>query len=783
MKFFVVLFFLFITTCIFSQKYSRVKIYTDELGLEKLSNLGVAIDHGIKKEGYFFISDFSISEIQRIKENNYSIEILIEDVQAFYKNQNNSNKGLEKNSICPSSNTEIKSPSQFKLGSMGGFYTYQEYLDEVDKMALEYPQLITSKSVIGNFLTSENRPLYWMKISDNPSIDEIDETEVLYTGVHHAREPISLTELVFYMWYLLENYSNDLEIQYLLNSTELYFVPCVNPDGYIYNETTDPTGGGMHRKNRRNVGTSNNGVDLNRNYSYQWGTTGISTNQDDDTYPGSSAFSEPENQAIKWFCENRHFLFAANAHSFGNHILYPISSTTSEFAVDNEYFKLYTNQMVNQNGFGEMKSSDLYPASGESDDFMYKDDLINKTKIFAITPEIGGSNHGFWPASTEIQGLCKDMMIPNLMVAQLTHKYCVINDEMSSYIDNSIGYLNYSVERLGIEDGTFSISIEPLKGIQSVGSLNNHTLNLKGRLLDSISYSLNPLLQFGDTIQYVIVTDYGTWVQRDTTIKIFGAISLQLSDDCSNLSNWSGDWNTSITAYHSGFSSFTDSPFGNYQGASTSQFKLNSKIDLRYAVSPVLSFYTKWQIESNYDYCQFQVSTDNGKSWQAQCGKYTSIGVGSGSGGNQPNGQPVYDGNQYNWVREEIDLSDYLDQEINVRFLLKADNGEEKDGFYFDDFKVNYNYDPNASIEEVDFQIHAFPNPTSNSTLFSFPNLLENGELGIFDQSGKCVLKKVIESNETNENIDSSFLPSGVYLVKLMNSNRYSRPFKLVVLH
>lgn len=782
MKFLLVLFILFFSNSIFSQNYSRVKIYTDDSGLEKLSKLGVSIDHGVKKYGYFFISDFSSSEIQRIKENQYAFEVLIDDVQTFYKNQNTL-RVEEKNSTCPSLNSKFISPTNFKLGSMGGFYTYQEYLDEVDKMAQEFPQLITSKSTIGNFLTSENRPIYWMKISDNPLIDEVDETEVFYSGVHHAREPISLTELVFYMWYLLENYSNDLEIQYLLNSTEFYFVPCVNPDGYIYNETTDPTGGGMHRKNRRKVGNLNKGVDINRNYSYQWGTTGISTNPDDDTYPGSSAFSEPESQAIKWFCENRDFLFASNAHAYGNYILYPISSTSSEFAVDNEFFKLYTNQMVQMNGFGEMKSSDLYPASGESDDFMYKDDLSNKPKIFAITPEIGGSNHGFWPASNEIEGLCKEMLLPNLMVAQLSHKYSVVKDESPSFIESMTGYFNYSAERLGIEDGAFLISIEPLKGIQTVGSINNHTLNLKGRLLDSISFSLNPLLQFGDNIQYVIVADYGNWEHRDTIVKRYGAISLQISDDCSSLNNWTGDWNTSITDYHSGFSAFTDSPFGNYQGASISQFKLNQKIDLRYAASPILSFYAKWQIESNYDYCQFQVSTDNGKSWQSQCGKYTSIGVGTIAGGNQPNNQPVYDGNQYEWVREEIDLSDYLDQEINIRFLLKSDNGLEKDGFYFDDFKVKYNFDQNASIENVDFQLNAFPNPTSNSTLISFSNLIESGELGIFDQSGKCVLNRVISSNEMNVNIDSSFLPSGVYLVKLMNSKLYSRPFKLVVLH
>ena len=96
---------------------------------------------------------------------------------------------------------------------------------------------------------------------------------------------------------------------------------------------------------------------------------------------------------------------------------------------------------------------------------------------------------------------------------------------------------------------------------------------------------------------------------------------------------------------------------------------------------------------------------------------------------------------------------------------------------------MKYNFDQNASIENVDFQLNAFPNPTSNSTLFSFSNLIDSGELGIFDQSGKCVLNRVISSNEMNVNIDSSFLPSGVYLVKLMNSKLYSRPFKLVVLH
>ena len=79
-----------------------------------------------------------------------------------------------------------------------------------------------------------------------------EKPQVLYTSIHHAREPMSLSQLIFYMWYLLENYDSDPEVQYILNNTELYFIPVVNPDGYLYNEFTNPTGGGLWRKNRKN---------------------------------------------------------------------------------------------------------------------------------------------------------------------------------------------------------------------------------------------------------------------------------------------------------------------------------------------------------------------------------------------------------------------------------------------------------------------------------------------------------------------------------------------------
>ncbi len=110
-----------------------------------------------------------------------------------------------------------------------------------------------------------------VKISDNPNVNET-EPEVLYTALHHAREPVGAMQMLFYMYYLLENYDNDPFIQALVDNTEMYFVPVVNPDGYVYNQTTNPNGGGMWRKNRRNNGSAGlYGSDLNRNYGYMWG--------------------------------------------------------------------------------------------------------------------------------------------------------------------------------------------------------------------------------------------------------------------------------------------------------------------------------------------------------------------------------------------------------------------------------------------------------------------------------------------------------------------------------
>ncbi len=782
--------FTFIFTFLFSQqKYSRVKIYTDSKGLQTLSEMGIAVDHGTSKKEVFFISDFSESEIIQIKENNFSIEILIEDVQKYYVERNTlSNKSLEKNIICDPGTNGTSTffpvvPSNFNLGSMGGFFTYQEFLDEVDAMAVQYPTLISPRSTISSFLTTENRPIYWLRISDNPNLDETDETEVLYSSVHHAREPNSLSETIFYMWYLLENYSTSEEIQFLVNSTEMYFVPCINPDGYVYNETTNPNGGGMHRKNRRDVGTTNKGVDLNRNYSYGWGTTGVSLSVNSDTYPGTGAFSEIETQAMKWFCEQRDFLFAFNAHTFANDILYPIGTTVSEVAVDNDYFAAFTSHMVQYSGYTSMKSSALYPASGDSDDFMYKEDIINKPQIFAMTPEIGNQSQGFWPASADITSICQDMVFPNLILAHLSHKYLIVKDLDPSKIENLTGDFHFSIYRLGTEAGDVTISIEPLLNIQSVGTSFIFNLNLMETQNGAISFILNPAIQFGDLVRYVIHSDYGTWIKHDTIEKSFGSITLQFFDDASSNSGWTGTWTTTNTTFYSPTNSFTESPIGDYNNGANMSYKFNQTINLTNATSAMISYFAKWEIEADYDFCQFQVSTDGGTTWIPQCGTYTNSGSGTNSGGVQPLNEPLYDGSQLSWVREEINLSDYLGQTIQVRFLFKSDGGARQDGFYFDDFEVMYNIDPNGGIDELNMQTKVMPNPANSMVYLCLSKVLSEGSISVFDNTGKLVLNQKIEGSTNKIILNTDTIPSGIYTIQFSVNSLITTPEKLVIVH
>ena len=278
-----------------SQNYKKVKIYlNDHHNITTLTKAGIALDHFEMEKDKSLITFLSGEEFAILQSIGIQNEVLIEDWFRYYDNlQKLSAAEIEE--ITETSKNKF-GVTGFHLGSMGGYMTLAEVIAELDTLKKLFPTLITAKQSLGN--TIENRPVYMVKISDNPEVDE-DEPELLYTALHHAREPESMMQMIYFMYYLLENYNSDPAVQYLVNNREMYFIPVVNPDGYEYNRATNPNGGGMWRKNRRNNGGSY-GVDLNRNYgpdSY-WNAPngGSSTSPSSDTYRGTAPFSEPETQ-------------------------------------------------------------------------------------------------------------------------------------------------------------------------------------------------------------------------------------------------------------------------------------------------------------------------------------------------------------------------------------------------------------------------------------------------------------------------------------------------------
>ena len=766
-----------------NEKFHKVKInYTSPADLVKLAKQGVCIDHGLHKKNHFFISDFSESEIEKMLSLNFDYEILINDVTHFYKQRNKLSNKSAKNIFCEENENILETPENYDFkpsDDFGGFYTYNEMLNELDDMHSLYPEIISARSDIKDETfsssphiheTYEGRYLQWVKISDNPNISE-GEPQILYTALHHAREPASLQQLIYFMWYLLENYDSNDSIKQIIDNSELFFVPCVNPDGYIFNETIEPNGGGMWRKNTRD----SHGVDNNRNYSYidengneVWNTSGTSSNPYGSTYAGDGPFSESENRAIRYFVESNNFKIALNNHTYGNLLLYPYGYDYNQTTDDDDIFQFISSALVSENNYDNIISADLYPAAGDSDDFMYG--MLNtennqvREKIFAMTPEIGSS---FWPQASTIEDICKGMLHLNLTAAKMIGNYASLKDFTENFISSNTFSANFELQRLGIIDnGSFNIQIEPISSniISTTPEININSLNIGEIINESFQIELNESTNSGEDVIFKYILDNGSFSEEIIVKKIFGAPILLFEDESDNYSDyWTIDssWSETFEEYNSPQTSITDSPYSNYSNNALETINLLNDINLSGYSYAEINFNAKWNIESGYDYVQIEISNDGGASWEPQCGKYTRKGVETQEDASD---EPLYDGNQGEWVNESILLTDYIDQEISIRFKLKSDGGLRRDGFYYDDFKIKALSSSLSSSENNLNKAKIYPIPSDNMIYISSEEEIK--EIKVFDVLGK----EIMSFNQNNiENFSIENLKSGVYIIKLFS--------------
>ncbi|MBR9922526.1 MAG: hypothetical protein GYB31_16945 [Bacteroidetes bacterium] len=776
-----ILSFLFVLSCFTlsaqSEIHSRVFVHLDDQHtIKDLATLGLETDHGDYAPHKHFINDFSKSEIQQIQEAGFQYEIQIEDVQEWYFQQMAGETLETRNDDCnnQSPTYNYPTPENWGPGSMAGYFTYQEMLDELDAMAAAYPDLVSPRAEVDNITTHDGYPIYWLRMSDNAVNDE-EEPEVLYTALHHAREPGGLSQMIFFMWYMLEGYGTNPEITYLLDETELYFMPCLNPDGYLYNELTNPMGGGLWRKNRRDNLDGTYGVDLNRNYGYEWGydDTGSSPFPGSSTYRGPGPFSEPETAAVEAFCNEHEFQIALNYHTYGNLLIYPwgyLDTPTSEAAV----FSGMAEAMTRENDFfaGTGTQTVGYTVNGTSDDWMYGE-VISKPKIFSMTPEVGPGSFGFWPPQNYLEILIKSCVLQNLTTAHLVHNFGVVVDNSPTNLDASSGSIDYTLTRYGLADGALTVSLSALSSniLSILDGPQSYNLNLNESADNSFGFEVDPDTPFGESLEFLISIDNGEVILTDTLKKTYlaGDMETIFASDGTDLDTWTnlGEWGLTSTEYYSPPFSTTDSPGQAYENGVINTLT-SPEIDLTDLETANLNFWGKWSIEEDYDYVLIEAVDVSTGTPTPLCGLYTNPGTGLF----QPEDVPLYDGTQTDWVEEIISLDDFIGTTIYIEFTLTSDGGVNDDGFYFDDMEV-FTVTPDTTINtqtlelEPQEALRLFPNPAGAFVWVDFAggNAQEWRQLKLYDSLGRLV--KEARFMGKRHRLSTADLPEGLYFLEV----------------
>ncbi|XP_071784489.1 carboxypeptidase B-like [Asterias amurensis] len=238
-----------------------------------------------------------------LEENDVTFSVLIEDVQQVIREQMESSVSI--NGIFDSFDYNV-------------YHTYDEVMKWVTDFAAEYSsiaeEIVVTKSLEGRDIKAIK---LGKKVSGKPG--------AFMQGGIHAREWISPATMLNMAKKLAENYGSDAAVTAFLDTFDFYIVPVLNVDGYSYSWTNDR----MWRKNRQfNSKRLCRGVDLNRNYEYEWGGRGASSNDCDQDFRGPSAMSEPEligltNWLLGLKAAGQPFHLHMDVHAYGLYWLYP----------------------------------------------------------------------------------------------------------------------------------------------------------------------------------------------------------------------------------------------------------------------------------------------------------------------------------------------------------------------------------------------------------------------------------------------------------------------------
>jgi len=246
--------------------------------------------------------------------------------------------------------TQMDQPSILPDWEDGEYHDYYGTMEKLNGFNDKFPELIYTfrigESVLG-------RDIWCVRITNENNNGK--KFSCLIDGCIHGSEWEGGEACLYLAEYLLINFGKNATITNILNNSEVYLVPLVNPDG-----------------RQDNTRWNENGIDLNRNYDADFGRLrgrvvrigklfgrikipklkipflGIFTNC------GRRAFSEPESQAMRDLMKslgNHDFSFYLNLHTATHNIISPwfVFKPPFKMTQHQEYVFNYVKNWVDEN--------------------------------------------------------------------------------------------------------------------------------------------------------------------------------------------------------------------------------------------------------------------------------------------------------------------------------------------------------------------------------------------------------------------------------------------------
>ncbi len=693
------------------------------------------------------------------------------------------------------------------LFDFGEYHSHEEVMFFLDSVATANPA-ICRLDTLGESI--ENRAIVGIRISDNPGIEE-DEPEIRIMGAHHGDEKISVELPLYMIDYLTVNYNEDSYVTELVDNTEIFILPIVNPDG-VANHS---------RRNSRNQ-------DLNRDYLCPEG----------DHCPAGAnnqnSFSEPETRAVRSDALANRYVLSLSLHSGATNIN-AVWNYDDGLHHNGDYHPTPDDDLVMElsrgyadrnttSGFYVTNGCDWYSTHGDANDFSYGwlSDIDWTIEISQVKTPPESQIEDFWVDNREsmlyiiemadigIRGIVTDSLTAEPLDATIRiseggvpvytdpslgdyHRPLLpgtynMRVESPGYISKETGPIQvyegeaqrYYFQLVPAELSTLEIAVEdsaegsPLEAIISVRSADFDTLFYYDG--SPVSISLN------SDIYDIIVFSNGYQPAFDHTL-LTGAVNNTYRLPAYSVDLFSDDfeggpdgwvfgggnnyWGIGDDGFNSEHS-LEDSP-GYYSSYSFNHARINRIFDLTAFESAGMYFVEKHYFQPYYDFLFVQISSDGGNDWDTLPDTLTGFTGGV-------------------WYDHFISLDDYCGpgfENIAVRFLLDTNPNITYDGVYLDEFyfggmsAASAVDDPARKPIAVELGQN-YPNPFNASTAIAIEGIdqVNPPELEIYDLLGRLVRRLKPETVGGNtyiwRGLDNNGAPvsSGIYFYKRSDGSK-----------